>query len=65
MLEPSRVDTILKNKESVSGLGILQVFIGLGAVGGGLALVLEPSGANLGITDHANERSGSFKLGGV
>ena len=49
MLEPSRVDTILKNKESVSGLGILQVFIGLGAVGGGLALVLEPSGANLGI----------------
>ena len=33
----------------VNGLGILQVFIGLGAVGGGLGLILEPSGANLGI----------------
>jgi hypothetical protein len=32
-----------------NGLGILQVFIGLGAVGGGLGLVLEPSGENLGI----------------
>jgi len=30
-------------------LGILQLFIGLGAVGGGLALVLEPNGSNLGV----------------
>ena len=30
-------------------LGILQVFIGIGAVGGGLGLVLEPGGENLGI----------------
>jgi len=29
------------------GLGVLQVFIGLGAVAGGLGLVLKPSGANL------------------
>lgn len=38
-----------KNKDLVTGLGVLQVLIGLGAVGGGLALVLEPSGSNLGI----------------
>ena len=38
-----------KNKVLVTGLGVLQVFIGLGAVGGGLALVLEPSGSYLGI----------------
>ena len=37
------------NKFLVNGLGILQVLIGLGAVGGGLALVLEQSGSNLGI----------------
>jgi len=38
-----------KNKVLVTGLGVLQAFIGLGAVGGGLALVLEPSGSYLGI----------------
>ena len=38
-----------KNKGLVNGLGVLQMFIGLGAVGGGLGLVLEPNGANLGI----------------
>ncbi len=38
-----------KNKGLVTGLGTLQFLIGLGAVGGGLALVLEPSGSNLGI----------------
>ena len=44
------MDTIpKKGKGLVNGLGGLQVFIGLGAVGGGLALALEPSGANLGI----------------
>jgi len=31
-------------------LGSLQLFIGLGAVGGGLGLVLEPGGANLGMS---------------
>ena len=30
-------------------LGSLQLFIGLGAVAGGFGLVLEPSGANLGM----------------
>ena len=50
MPEPSRVDAILKkSKRLAHGLGVLQVFIGLGAVAGGLALLLEPSGANLGI----------------
>jgi len=38
-----------KGKGLAIGLGALQVFIGLGAVGGGLGLALEPSGANLGI----------------
>ena len=41
--------TTRKNKGLVTGLGVLQLFIGLGAVGGGLALVFEPSGLNLGI----------------
>ena len=41
--------TLRKSRGLVNGLGVLQVFIGLGAVGGGLGLVLEPSGANLGI----------------
>ena len=30
-------------------LGVLQAFIGVGAVAGGLGLALEPSGANLGM----------------
>jgi len=39
----------MKNKGLAAGLGILQVLIGLGAVGGGLGLILEPSGSNLGM----------------
>ena len=38
-----------KRKALSTGLGALQVFIGLGAVIGGLALVLDPSGSNPGI----------------
>jgi hypothetical protein len=38
-----------ESKRLANVLGILQLFIGLGAVGGGLGLVLEPSGADLGI----------------
>ncbi len=38
-----------KSKGLANVLGVLQGFIGLGAVGGGLGLALEPSGANLGI----------------
>ena len=41
--------TLRKNKGLVTGLGILQLIIGLGAVGGGLVLILDPSGSNLGI----------------
>ena len=37
------------NKGLVTGLGALQLLIGLGAVGGGLVLILDPSGSNLGI----------------
>jgi hypothetical protein len=44
------MNNILKDSKCLSNeLGILQLFIGLGAVGGGLGLVLEPSGANLGM----------------
>lgn len=49
--------TAKKSKGLTKGLGVLQVFIGLGAVGGGLALVLEPGGANLGIPIEALENS--------
>ncbi|MEZ4621512.1 MAG: hypothetical protein R2867_39255 [Caldilineaceae bacterium] len=35
-------------KNVFNGLGILQVFIGIGAVAGGLGLALDPSGASLG-----------------
>jgi hypothetical protein len=38
------------SKRLANMLGSLQLFIGLGAVGGGLGLILEPSGANLGMT---------------
>jgi hypothetical protein len=38
-----------KCKVLANGLGGLQVFVGLGAVAGGLGLILKPSGANLGI----------------
>jgi len=48
---------IRKSKGLANGLGSLQVFIGLGAVGGGLALVLEPSGAKLGVPLEALENS--------
>ncbi len=35
-------------KSLFHGLGVLQLFIGVGAVAGGLALVLDPSGESLG-----------------
>ena len=44
------MNNTLKNRKRLAYvLGILQLFIGLGAVGGGLGLILEPSGANLGM----------------
>ena len=42
-------NALKESKRLGSMLGILQLFIGLGAVGGGLGLVLEPSGANIGM----------------
>lgn len=36
-----------KRRRSRIGLGVLQVFIGLGGLAGGLGLVLDPSGGNL------------------
>ena len=38
-----------KSKGLINGLVGLQIFIGLGAVGGGLLLILKPSGAILGL----------------
>ncbi len=38
-------------------LGVLQVFIGIGAVAGGLALVLDPSGEGLGTPIELLERT--------
>jgi len=46
-----------KNKGLPNGLGVLQVFTALGAPAGGFGLVLEPSGANLGIPLEALEHS--------
>ena len=44
------MDTSGKEGKRLSkALGILQLFIGLGAVAGGLGLVLEPDGSNLGM----------------
>jgi len=61
----SKIQT--KGKQLVNGLGVLQVFIGLGAVGGGLALVLEPSGANLGMPVEMLNRSpfSNFLIPGI
>ena len=42
-------NTFKNSKRLAKVLGSLQLFIGLGAVGGGLGLVLEPSGANFGM----------------
>jgi hypothetical protein len=42
-------NTLKEGKRLANVLGILQLFIGLGAVGGGFGLILEPSGANLGM----------------
>lgn len=50
-------ETPRKNKGLVTGLGVLQAFIGLGAVGGGLPLILEPSGSILGIPLEILKRS--------
>ena len=36
-------------KNLARGLGVLQALIGFGAVGGGLGLITDPSGGNLGI----------------
>lgn len=46
-----------KNKDLATGLGVLQVLIGLGAMGGGLTLALEPSGSKLGISLEALKSS--------
>ncbi len=57
-MSPGRDESAVPRRQAASrgsdhheanGLGVLQVFIGLGAVGGGLGLVLEPTGANVGI----------------
>ena len=37
------------SKRLTKALGILQLFIGIGAIGGGSALILDPNGSNLGV----------------
>jgi len=44
-------------KKLYTGLGVLQAFIGLGAVGGGIMLVIDPSGSALGVPLSFLERS--------
>jgi len=39
----------MMRKNLFNWLGVLQAFIGIGAVAGGLGLVLDPSGGNLGM----------------
>jgi hypothetical protein len=39
---------VTMRKSLLNGLGVLQLLIGIGAVAGGLALVLDPSGTTLG-----------------
>jgi hypothetical protein len=51
------VMTAKKNKGLFTGLGVIQLFIGLGAVGGGLALALAPSGSILGMPLEMLERT--------
>ncbi len=45
------------SKRLFRGVGALQVFIGVGAVAGGLSLVLDPSGASLGTPIELLERT--------
>jgi hypothetical protein len=52
------METTAKRSRGLAvGLGALQLFIGLGAVAGGVGLVLEPSGAKLGIPLEALQNS--------
>lgn len=43
------MQSMIDDKWLVRSLAALQLFIGLGAIGGGLALVLDPSGGGLGL----------------
>jgi hypothetical protein len=52
------MDTTSKKSMGLAkGLGALQVFIGLGAVAGGLGLVLKPGGENFGMSIEALKNS--------
>lgn len=42
-------ETPRRTRRLLNGLGVLQAFIGLWAVAGGVGLVLDPSGASVGI----------------
>jgi hypothetical protein len=42
-------ESMSKGRWLAFGLGALQLFIGLGGVAGGIGMVLDPSGANLGL----------------
>jgi hypothetical protein len=57
----------MQSRRLVLSLGILQVFIGLGAVAGGMGLILNPSGANLGLPIEMLEASpfATFLIPGI
>lgn len=60
-------DTAALDKRLVYGLGIFQIFIGVGAVFGGLGLVFDPTGSNLGMSTEWLQGSpfSSFLLPGI
>jgi len=51
------METFKRNNKAYFGLGALQALIGLGAIGGGLLLVVDPSGSTLGVPSSLLEGS--------
>ena len=51
------METFNGNIKAYFGLGALQALIGLGAIGGGLLLVVDPSGSTLGVPSSLLEGS--------
>ena len=61
------MENIQTMRKTFIGLGSLQAFIGLGALGGGLMLVIDPSGETLGVPSDFLEGSpfSSFLIPGI
>lgn len=56
-----------RKRKTLIGLGFLQAFIGLGALGGGIMLVIDPSGETLGVPSDFLEGSpfSNFLIPGI